>query len=172
MIAKLLIALMLTSILGIAANSQTANEVRIDPKQPSLYFTPERIESDKLWLRLHNNSRWAISFRTARPPEITVPFSLADGSVVKTMIDGTEVSPEYLIENPTTGGYGEFLGCVHFESWLTPGNSALMSVDLEKLKPLAYLSVKFRYEWSGNRDDLEHRVFFKYYPETKLPTGQ
>jgi hypothetical protein len=172
MIAKMLIALMLTSIISITARSQTASDVRIDPKQPSVYFTPERVDGDKLWLRLHNNTRWAISFSTNRAAEITVPFRLPDGREVKTMIDGTEVSPEYLIENPTTGGYGGFLGCVHFESWLTPGNSALMSVDLEKLKPLAYLSVKFRYEWSGDRDDLEHRVFFKYYPETKLPTGQ
>lgn len=171
MIAKILIAFMLTSIISITAYSQT-NDVRIDPQQPTVYFTAERLDGDKLWLRLHNNSRWAISFLTERPVEITVPFRLADGREVKTLIDGAEVSPAYLIQNPTTGGYGEFLSCVHFELWLSPGSSALMSVDFEKLKPLAYLSVKFRYEWSGNLDDLEHRVFFKYYPETKLPTGQ
>src|SRR6266550_8224904 len=105
MIAKMLIALMLTSIMSITARSQTADEVRIDPKQPSVYFTPERLESDKLWLRLHNNSRWAISFLTERPAEITVPFRLADGREVKTLIDGSEVSPRYEIVNVMNGGY-------------------------------------------------------------------
>ena len=154
MIAKILIALMLTSIIGITAYSQTANDVRIDPKQPSVYFTPERLESDKLWLRLHNNSRWAVSFRTKFPVEITVPFRLADGRVVKTMIDGTEVSPEYLIENPMTGGASDYW-CTAVESWLAPGSSVLTAVDLEKLKPISYFLVKFHYEWSDNGPEPE-----------------
>ena len=106
MIAKSRALLMLLAIISLA-HSQTPNEVRIDPQQPTVYFTPARLAGDKLWLRLHNNSRWAISFHT---------------------------------ENP-----------------------------VERLKPIAYFYVCFRYEWGGDRDEPEHRVRFEYYPETKVP---
>src|SRR5438105_5977803 len=135
MIAKMLIALMLVSITRSTAQSHAANDVRIDPKKESVYFTPDRLDGDKLWLRLHNNSRWAISFRTESPVEITIPFRLADGRIVKTMIEGTEVSPEYLIQNPITGGASNYW-CTAVESWLAPGSSVLMSVNPEKLKPV------------------------------------
>ena len=161
---------MLTTIVSIAAQSQTANDVRIDPKKPSVYFTPERLDGDKLWLRLHNNSRWAISFWTEKPAEITIPFRLADGREVKTLVDGAEVSPEYVIENPVIGGYAEY-SCVISETWLAPGNSALMAVPVEKLKPLAEFYLTFRYEWAGNGNEPEHRARFSYRPETKVPSG-
>ena len=93
---------MLLAIISLA-HSQTPNEVRINPRQATVYFTPERLAGDQLWLRLHNNSRWAISFRTEQPVEITVPFRLADGREVKSLIEGAEISPQYVIDNPVIG---------------------------------------------------------------------
>ena len=119
-------------------------------------------------LRLHNNSRWAISFRTEQPVEITVPFRLADGREVKALIEGALVSPQYVIDNPMIGGSSAY-SCSSFEQWLTPGTSSLMSVPVEKLKPIAYFYVTFRYEWGGDGHEPEHRVRFEYYPETKVP---
>ena len=167
MIAKSRALLMLLAIISLA-HSQTPNEVRIDPQQPTVYFTPERLAGDKLWLRLHNNSRWAISFHTENPVEITVPFRLADGREVNALIEGAEISPRYVIENPVIGGSSAY-SCLSFEQWLTPGTSVLISVPVERLKPIAYFYVCFRYEWGGDRDEPEHRVRFKYYPETKVP---
>jgi len=170
MIAKALRLPILILILSSALYSQTPAEVRIDPNQPTVYFTPEGLDGDKLWLRLHNNSRWAISFRTAWAARITIPYRLADGPVINAMIEGTEVEPEYLIENPIIGGYASYW-CASVESWLAPGTSALMSVEVERLKPIADYSVKFRYEWAGKTDEPEHRVKFRYRPEIKLPGG-
>ncbi|HEX3143768.1 MAG TPA: hypothetical protein VHQ64_07340 [Pyrinomonadaceae bacterium] len=167
MIAKSRALLMLLAIIGLA-HSQTPNEVRINPQQPTVYLTPERLTGDKLWLRLHNNSRWAISFRTEQPVEITVPFRLADGREVKALIEGAEISPKYVIDNPMIGG-SSVNSCSSFEQWLTPGTSALMPVPVERLKPLAYFYVNFRYEWGGDGHEPEHRVRFEYYPETKVP---
>ena len=167
MIVKSLVLLTLTVIVSFTAYSQTPTEVRIDPQQPTVYFTTERLVGEKLFLRLHNNSRWAINFRAELPVEITIPYRLADGREVKTLIEGAEVSPRYEIENPVTGWYGEY-SCVAYKLWLTPGNSVLMSVPVEKLKPLAWFWVKFTYEWEGEGEQPEHRVRFRYYPETKV----
>lgn len=170
MILKSLALLTLIAIVSFNAHSQTPTEVRIDPQQPTVYFTAERLVGEKLILRLHNNSRWAISFRTEHPAEITIPFRLADGREVKSLIDGAEVSPEYVVDNPMSGGDSAYW-CSTFETWLAPGASALMSVAAEKLRPIADYSVKFRYEWAGTTNEPEHRVKFRYLPEIKVPAG-
>jgi hypothetical protein len=170
MIARVLVGLTLMFMVSAAVHSQTPAEVRIDPQRPTVYFTAERLAGEKLWLRLHNNCRWAISFRTERPAEITIPFRLADGREVKTLVDGAEVSPEYAIENPMTGGDAAYW-CTTSETWLAPGASALMSVPAARLKPLAAFYVTFRYEWAGNGSEPEHRARFSYRPETKVPSG-
>jgi hypothetical protein len=170
MMAKLLALLMVFSIPGIAVYAQTPAEVRINPSQPTVYFTAERLAGENLWLRLHNNSRWAISFEAERPAEISIPYRLADGSEIKSLIEGAEVFPRYEIENPLTGWYREH-PCGFSELWLTPGNSALMRVAIEKLRPLAFVYVSINYEWEGDQQRPEHRVKFEFFPETKLPTG-
>lgn len=168
MILKSLALLTLTAIVSSTAHSQTPTEVRIDPQQPTVYFAAERLVGDKLWLRLHNNSHWAISFLTEHPAEITIPFRLADGREVKALIDGGKVWPEYEIVNLWNGGYAEY-SCVISESWLAPGTSALMAVQAERLKPMAEFYLRFSYEWQGNRNEPEHRVRFSYRPEIKIP---
>jgi hypothetical protein len=169
MIVKWLALLTLTIIVSFTAHSQTPTEVRLDPQQPTIYFTAERLVGNNLWLRLHNNSRWAIDFYAERPVEINIPYRLADGSEVKSLVEGAELSPQYDIENPN-GGYAVY-SCVKYKLWLTPGTSVLMSVPVEKLKPLAYFWVKFTYEWEGEGEQPEHRVRFRYYPETKVPVA-
>jgi hypothetical protein len=168
MVAKALALVILTSFVSFTAYSQTPSEVHIDPQQPTVYFTPERLVGEMLWLRLHNNSRWAISFRIQNQTNITIPFRLADGREVNTLIDGAEVSPEYDIGNPVSGWYAAYW-CATSEAWLAPGTSALMSAPAEKLKPLAEFYMKFRYEWAGNRNEPELRARFSYRPETKVP---
>lgn len=170
MTSKVLTLVIVTSLVSFPAYSQTPSEVRIDPQQPTVYFTPERLVGEKLWLRLHNNSRWAISFRIQNQTEITIPFRLADGREVNTLIDGSEVSPEYDIGNPVSGWYAEYW-CATIETWLAPGTSALIPVPFEKLKPLADFYMRFRYEWGGNGPEPEHRAKFGYRPETKVPGG-
>lgn len=45
--------------------STKKNDVRIDVNKPSVYITFEHYgEGDSVWLRMHNNSRWTISFYT------------------------------------------------------------------------------------------------------------
>ncbi len=170
MFLKSLVVLALTAIVSVTAHSQTPAEVRINPQQPTIYFTADRLVKEKLWLRLHNNSRWAIRLWNEQPNEITIPLRLPDGHEVKSLIDGAEISPKYVIENPVAGFY-QVHSCPTFEAWIAPGNSVLMPVDVERLKPLADFSVRFSYEWEGEGPEPDHRVRFRYYPETKVPPG-
>lgn len=168
MSVKALWLLLLMLIITGSARSQTPSEVRIDPQKPTVYFTAERLTGENLWLSLHNNSRWAVSFRTEGAPGNTISFRLPDGREAKTLVDGAEISPRYDIVNLWTGGWSEY-SCGETEVWLAPGTSALMSVRVERLKPMAYFYVSINYEWEGELERTEHRVCFRYVPELKVP---
>jgi hypothetical protein len=158
---------------GCAAISGAAqsSDVRIDLSKPTVYIAFERLgSSDLVWLRLRNNSHWAISLRTEDRGAMVVPLRLSDGRIVSSLPDGLEVTPEYLIENimgPNDGGYW----CTSSRSWLAPGLSAIFSFHRESLKPFGRYSIRFDYEWEGTDKEPEHRVNFTD-DELKLALGQ
>jgi len=141
---------------------EQVNEVRLDSSKPSVYLAFDHLEENgSLWLRLRNNSRWAISFRTENPGTIIAPLGLKDGRTVNGLADSIDISPEYFIENITDRVlYKGHYWCTSTTSWIPPGLSAIFSFPREDLRPVGRIFVSFSYEWEGEVREPEHRVVF------------
>src|ERR1044072_8087846 len=106
---RLITAAILLSVLLMATYSQQAQvaankeTVSLTNDRPTVYLTFERegkrepihpSESNQgIWLRLHNNTKWAINFCTLSlhlPPKVA-PIYLANGGSVLGLKDGVEV---------------------------------------------------------------------------------
>lgn len=202
---RLITATMLFSALFMTSYSQQSqlavskDKVSVANDRPTVYLTFERedkrepvhaSESNKgIWLRLHNNTNWAINFCTPSlyiPPKV-VPFRLAEGRSVLALVDGVEVSVCHGVEElksyesvfgragetkkrKTTKGstqqVGYDTGDVFSSAWLPPGSSIVFSVPREHLSKGLAVFVRFNYEWEyGDRtlrsNEPEHRVFFR-----------
>jgi hypothetical protein len=173
-------------------------DLRLSKDKPTIYITFERAgerrplfanESNQgVWLRLHNNTRWAINFCTPSfyIGEKVAPLHLSDGKAVLGLRDGIEIDMCHEVEavksyesgmtpdgamfkgrpvkvRPTPVGYGT--GDLFSNSWLPAGNSVVFSVPREHLaKHLAiYISFKYEREYGGETfrsDEPQHRVYF------------
>jgi hypothetical protein len=174
-------------------------DVRLSKDKPTIYITFERAgerqpllanESNQgIWLRLHNNTRWAINFCT---PSLYVgakvaPLRLNDGRAVLGLRDGVEISMcheveavksyesgitpegEMFKERPVEVqqppvGYGT--GDLFSSSWLPAGGSVVFSVPREHLAKHLAIYIPYNYEWEyGERavrsDAPQHRVYFR-----------
>ena len=160
MIVRAAATTLLLGCIALSAAGQQLSDVRIDLNQPSVYLAFERLgPSDLVWLRLRNNSHWAISFRTENQGAILAPLGLSDGHIVNGLADGLEVRPEYVIQNLPPHGDARYW-CTSTRSWLAPGLSAIFSFPREDLKPVGRILISFTYEWEGQGREPEHRVNF------------
>jgi hypothetical protein len=160
MIRKVLATILFFGSLAVSCSAQQASDVRIDSNKPTVYLAFERLGEDgRVWLRLHNNTQWAISLRTERPGAMLAPLRLISERTVSALADGSEISPEYLIENVPDPGYGEYW-CGTTRSWIASRQSAIFSFPREHLKFLGRVSVSFKYEWESEGQEPEHRVRF------------
>lgn len=142
--------------------------------------------SDSLKLRLHNNTRWAISFSTDilyLGSKIT-PFRLCDGRSVLGLKDGTDVKIRYEVEaeqgeemDETSAGGVAYKPIkvtapvihrsdVSSTSWLPPGRSIVFDVPRDYLARRLLVYVPFKYEWeTGEKDsgtnEPQHRVYIR-----------
>jgi hypothetical protein len=163
MMLKVTITVLLLVNLVPLSVAQQFNDVRLDASKPSVYLTFERFgENDIGWLRLHNNTRWAISFRTQDlyvGPNVT-PLTLDDGRQVSGLADGFEIAPEYFIERVTDGvtSSGRYW-CTASTSWLPSARSVVFSFPRNDLKEWDEIYIKFVYEWENGLNP-EHRVKF------------
>ncbi|MGH9941343.1 MAG: hypothetical protein ACRD9R_03170 [Pyrinomonadaceae bacterium] len=165
-----------------------AGSVRLVKDKPSVFITFERNgkrkpleagESDKgIWLRLHNNTRWGISFCGFGVSEEygevgiyydveEVPFEKSGGSYSlpseKETLDKKE-KPEL----PT--GYGSAHLCA--VNRLPPGKSIMFSIPREHLAENLAIKVAFNYGWEESEDIIsglepQHSVYFY---ATSLPS--
>lgn len=163
MMQKVIVAVLLLVNLVRLSVAQEFNEVRLEATRPSVYLTFERFgENDIGWLRLHNNTRWAIRFRTEdlyAGLNVT-PLTLSDGRQVSGLADGLEIAPEYFIERVTDGvtSSGRYW-CTASTSWLPSARSVVFSFPRKDLKEWDEIYIKFVYEWEHGLDP-EHRVKF------------
>jgi hypothetical protein len=148
----------------------SGGDIRLSKDQPAIYITFERRgkavnpmdsrlaetgetsksqeKGDDIWLRLHNNSRWAILFstRSLYVGNKISPYRLSDGKSVLGLSDGMEVNAVYqVVEND--GRVVPFGGDMHSLSWLPPGRSILFSVNREHLSKGRSIYIYFNYEW-------------------------
>jgi hypothetical protein len=192
-------ALFMTSYAQQSRLAETGEQVRLTNDKPTVYLTFERegkreaiypSETNQgVWLRLHNNTKWAINFCTPSlyiPPRVA-PFRLADGRGVLALREGVEVSMCHGVEElnhyerllARTGetkkrkspkasecqvGYDK--GDMLSSAWLPPGSSIIFSVPREHLATDHTVFIRFNYEWEyGERtfrsDGPEHRVYFR-----------
>lgn len=174
-------------------------DVKISKDKPTVYLTFERAGERKplfasesnqgVWLRLHNNTRWAINFCTLSlyiGPKVA-SLRLSDGRGVLGLRDGVEVNMCHQVEavksyesgvtpeggmfngkpvkvQPLPVGYGT--GDVFSTSWLPAGGSVIFSVPREHLAKLFAVYIPYNYEWEyGERtfrsDEPQHRVYFR-----------
>lgn len=174
-------------------------KILIENDRPSVYLTFEREgkrepihateSSQGIWLRLHNNTKWAINFCTPSlyiPPKVA-PAHLADGRGVVALREGVEVSICHGVEDLRTYEWklsrpgeaknrksikeserevGYDTGDVFSSAWLPPGSSIIFSIPREHLSKDLAIFVRFNFEWeygerTFKRGESEHRVYFR-----------
>lgn len=172
-------------------NAASDADIRISKDHPSIYITFEKRgkavnpmdsrlaetgqpskskeKGDDIWLRLHNNSRWAILFPTwsLYIGKNVSPYRLSDGKSVLGLADDTEVNAKYQVveDDGKILAYG---GDSYSQSWLPPGRSVIFSVNREHLSKGRSIYVYFNYEWESgqvysNNLSPEHRSMYWSY---------
>jgi hypothetical protein len=200
-----LLTILLFSSLGVGHHflqrvlPSSRQQVILVSNRPSVYISFEHLgerqatrsgePARRVWLAVHNNTRWAISLCTERGyilPPIAGPLTLADGRHVLGLRDGVEVDPCFQVEAikgqetlstsdggvltrpiqaPSTipmGTTGDILG----STWLPSGFSVVFSVPRADLAEHLEIYLSFAYEWESSKNDSgtgepEHRIYFR-----------
>jgi hypothetical protein len=133
-----------------------------------------KAESSKgIWLRLHNNTRWAISLPTNSlyvGGKQTTPLRLCDGNGALGLRDEIEVDARYEVDVlPGREGVNKPRIAnridVFSNSWLGPNSSVVFVVPRGYLKDPLAIYLPFHYEWEivkggvGSMEP-EHRAYF------------
>ena len=164
---------------------ERAGKVKSTPTRLAATDTSRRQSDDQntqniqvLWLRLHNNTRWAINFPTDSlyvGPKIT-PIRLCDGRGALGLRTDIEVNVRYEAEavrgyeSARTSDAGQppviNRSDMFSTSWLPPGGSVIFSVPREHLAERLAIYIPYNYEWEyGERifrsDEPQHRVYFR-----------
>jgi hypothetical protein len=145
---------------------------------------------DAVWLRAHNNSRWAINFDAlslyVKP--IADAYKLTDGRMVSGVRNGAEIRARYRVDAEivwewidTPGGREYKLVDVKApivnrvsptgvtsRVWLPPGRSAVFVVKREHLAKYLMIYLPYKYEWEADQNDFvssepQHRVYFSWH---------
>ena len=192
----------------------TTSSVRLDKKKPSIYLEfvkadvcrpteKTTIESwspclsddqppasepyDAVWLRMRNNSRWAINFDalSAYAGPLVDGYKLPDGTWATSVTDGAEIRARYRVEGEIVwewkdGPNGRESKLVDVKVpivnrvaggsrvWLPPGRSAVFVVEREHLAKHLSVYLAYKYFWDGDQNDMVsdepmHRVYFSWY---------
>jgi len=136
-----------------------------------------------VWLRLHNNSRWAINFATDSlyVGSTITPIRLCDGRGALGLRTDVAVNARYEIEavrgyeSVQTSNGGLLIRSpvdapkvpvlnrsdMYSTSWLPAGGSVIFSVPREHLAKQLAIYVPYTYEWEVRSDEPQHRVYFR-----------
>ncbi|MGV8040430.1 MAG: hypothetical protein AB2L07_10245 [Thermoanaerobaculaceae bacterium] len=103
-----------------------------------------------VWLRLHNNSLWALSvtslgMHTGKQPEM---IELLSGTCVFAAADGMEVAIVYRLRREDGREIPVYPGLDMFwTTWLPPGRSVLFSIPHALLPKKWVVAIPYNYEW-------------------------
>jgi hypothetical protein len=197
MIKLILTFFVICSLLPVApaqrrGNSRGQGNVRISKKHPTIYISfvrfgkskPERegYSGKRVWLRLHNNTRWSINLQAkdsaddsygdlsilyeieAVPaPELPIIGSSQLASVYETETSSKPINRYEKCDVPIGEGCGHIAcGVVSLAS----GKSLLFSIPREHLCENLRINVGFSYNWEddlnfhGNREPQHGVIFF------------
>jgi hypothetical protein len=139
-------------------------DTRIDVSKPTIYLSFERYDRDNsIWLQLHNNSRWTISFRTDDDFYGLAgdPLTWSAGRDAFGLLNGAKVTPKYAVERlPEQMPMDNLGGCVSSESWLPSGRSVIFEISRKGFETFNKLHITFKYEWETEDFEPLHRVRF------------
>jgi hypothetical protein len=172
------------------------DDVLLDRNKPSIYLTFERRgqrtprnpdeSSEGIWLRLHNNTRWAISTYAGSGVSLSktsfAPLLLFNKRQPG-LLDGVEIDAGYYVDADLQSNISPPKLLRHdslaSEVWLPSGRTLIFSVPREHLGKYLSISVPFQYQWERRPDakatkisllsileeDINptHRVHFYYY---------
>jgi hypothetical protein len=171
---------------GFAQNniSNTKENIKINQNQPSVFIKFERFgkrkpvgddeSEDKVWLKLHNNTRWSIYFcifnlYDKHGNEASYENAVESGinyqveKVNKTLVGAgvgnstTKFPEEDNLAIPR--GMPTIHGCSLYE--LASGESALFNVEKRELTEKLRIKIKFNYEWETETNNSPlHYVYF------------
>jgi len=183
---RLMLLLGCLCIPAVAQQDSGKNPVLLDAAHPSVYLQydheaerkPEHPGegSEGLWLRIHNNTRGAISVRTQSLyiGSKVAPLALISGKHVLGIRDGIEIAPLFSVEEDHETGFDRlpltFVGDVSAISWIPSGGTVLMSLPKDDLVKGRRVALPFSYEWESGGDAIEHEAFF-YAREVPPQTG-
>ena len=151
------------------------SEVQLDDQRQTVYITYERAgkleslyadESDqRIWFKLHNNTRWAISFASG-----AVPKAFGDTGI-NYEVEAIRPQEKDQVQVPL----GRPLKHVYSPFKLSSGRSILFSVAREHIAKGLALRISFNYEWedtdrvSEGREPRHYVYFYStYLPETVI----
>lgn len=163
------------------AANKARSAIRLVKDKPSVYITFERKGkrepldagegNEGIWLRLHNNTRWNISFCASGVPKEygevgmyyeveEIPFQESGGSYAQATQEETLAKREKREIPP-----GHRIGHVCHVYKLPPGKSIVFSVPREHLAENLAIKVAFNYGWENPEDIItgrepEHSVYF------------
>lgn len=192
----------------------TTSSVRLDKTKPSIYLefvkadvcrpsdkttieswspclsddrTPASEPYDAVWLRMRNNSRWAINFDalSAYVGPLVDGYKLPDGKWATSVTNGAEIRARYRVEGEIVwewkdGPNGRESKLVDVKVpivnrvasgsrvWLAPGRSMVFVVQREHLAKHLSVYLPYKYFWDGDQNDMVsdepmHRVYFSWY---------
>ena len=144
---------------------------------------------EAVWLRIRNNSRWAINFDALSlyVGNMSDAYKLSDGNWVTSIRDGVEIRARYRVDaeiawEPTDTPNSREYKLVDIRApiynrvpdgtisrvWLPPGQSAVFVVRREHLAKYLMVYLPYKYQWDGDQNDLvspepTHRVYFDWY---------
>jgi len=192
----LMVCCLASAVIAQQPSGPAVDDVRLSKDHPAVYITFERrgravdpmkarlAESevttsqrpagDDYYLRLHNNSRWAIRFSTISwyMGNSVSAIRLSNGQSVLGLNDGLEVNAFYSVEE-SDGRRVPYGGDTYSQSWLTPGRSVLFSVARAHLAEGRSIFIDYRYEWEDGQEYSnnlapEHRsMYWGYRLETE-----
>jgi hypothetical protein len=168
------------------------SDVLLVKDKPSAYITFERVSQRKpknksesgevIWLKLHNNSAWAIYLNTysLHTDSEYTEIQTCRGKI-ESLRQGVDVEPLYIAEHTRTGE--KIFALEGFtltgSTWLASGQTLLFAVPREHLVNEVTVYISFSYEWEwkwkGEKPDAEidyknigHQVYFYAY---EIPKG-
>lgn len=172
LINKLILLAFVVSACSVAVVAQVTEPCQVrsgvirDSSRPSVYLTFEKKgqldksskaeASERIWLRLHNNTGWAILIYTQDYYEKSMfaPLRIC-GVANEGLRDGMEIGPLYSIEAAGEKAVVPKIDWGHMildpSIWLPSGQSLIFSVPAEHLGKHLRVSISFSYEWEWKR---------------------
>lgn len=173
------VALLIISSASLYGQKSEEASVLLNKKRASVYIDFEKSgkeqplfegeSNQRIWLKLQNNSKWAINFCSFRVEKKYGDLGVVYDVKRLNQIGGTYTTEQLAqiereMQNPIPEGYSTADTCSEFE--LASGKSILFSIPKEHLKKRLYIQIKFSYEWEMKYPESggtpSNYVFFGY----------